>query len=146
MYVTDTGLLSKGSGSTANLAQTLYQLLGSEAPENPTGSSAVGALLGIPEDAWINVDRLHPAMGLFQLIMDGADPLAVASYQQASSQILKGIDDWQVPNITTDWLSQALPNAFSTDCERSYFYDGHYCTFREPEGIAGFNNLADSLN
>ncbi|MEC7239779.1 MAG: hypothetical protein VXW32_00935 [Myxococcota bacterium] len=146
VYVTDTGLLSNGSGSTANLAQTLYQLLGTEAPENPSGSSAVGALLGIPEDAWSHVDRLHPAMGLFQLIMDGADPLAVAAYQHASSHLLKGIDDWQVPNITTDWLSQALPDAASSECKRSYFYDGHYCTFREPEGIAAFDLLADSLD
>ena len=145
VYVTDTGLLTNGSGSTANLAQTLYQLLGTDAPESPTGSSAVGALLGIPEEGWDNVDRLHPAMGLFQLIMDGSDPLAVAPYQNASTHILKGLDDWQVPNITTDWLSLALPSATLSECERSYFYDGHSCTFREPAGIAAFQELADAL-
>ena len=91
------------------------------------------------------MDRLHPAMGLFQLIMDGSDPLAVAPYQNASTHILKGLDDWQVPNITTDWLSLALPSATLSECERSYFYDGHSCTFREPAGIAAFQELADAL-
>lgn len=145
VYVTDTGLLSNGSGSTASLAQTLYQLLGTDAPENPTGSSAIGALLGVPEEGWVHVDRLHPAMGLFQLVMDGSDPLAVAAYQQTSTHILKGIDDWQVPNITTDWLAQASPKATLSDCERSYFYDGHYCTFREAAGVSAFQALAESL-
>jgi len=145
VYVTDTGLLDNGSGSTAGLAQTLYQLLGVDAPENPTGSSAVGALLGIPEKAWPFVDRLHPAMGLVQLIMDGSDPLAVAAYQAGSIHILKGLDDWQVPNTTTDWLGSAIPQGSVKNCERSYFYDGHYCTFREPEGLEAFNTLADVL-
>ena len=77
--------------------------------------------------------------------MDGSDPLAVAAYQAGSIHILKGLDDWQVPNTTTDWLGSAIPHASVTDCERSYFYDGHYCTFREPEGLEAFNTLADAL-
>jgi S-formylglutathione hydrolase FrmB len=145
VYVTDTGLLSKGSGSTATLAQSLYGLLGADAPENPTGSTTFGALFGVPEAAWVNVDRLHPTLGLFQLIMDGSDPLAVAPYQDTDIHIIKGLDDWQVPNVTTDWLVEAIPGAEVRVCERSYFYDGHYCIFREEAGLEAFESLAEGL-
>jgi hypothetical protein len=145
VYVTDTGLLSNGSGSTASLAQTLYTLLGADAPENPTGRTTIGALFGVPEAAWVNVDRLHPTLGLFQLIMDGSDPLAVAPTQVNSIHILKGLDDWQVPNVATDWLAEAIVDAEKTDCSRSYFYDGHYCIFREKTGRKAFEELATGL-
>jgi hypothetical protein len=145
VYVTDTGLLSNGSGSTASLAQTLYTLLGADAPENPTGSSTMGALFGVPEAAWAHMDRLHPTLGLFQLIMDGSDPLAVAPNQVNDVHIFKGLDDWQVPNVTTDWLAEAIVDSEITECTRSFFYDGHYCIFREAKGRKAFEDFAAEL-
>ena len=145
VYVTDTGLLSNGSGSTASLAQILYGLLGADAPENPTGRSTMGALFGLPEAAWDHIDRLHPILGLFQLIMDGSDPMAVASNQLNAVHIFKGLDDWQVPNVATDWLAEAIVGSETTECKRSFFYDGHYCIFRETEGRAAFERFAAKL-
>ena len=115
--------------------------------ENPLGPSpkAIAALLGVPEEAWDHVDRLHPALGLFQLIMDPSDPMAVAPWSPVPETIVLGVGDYQVPNNTTEWLAEALPDATVIRCEPAGDYDGHYCIYRETEGLEAFKEFGAGL-
>ena len=144
-YITDTGLLTGGTGTTASFAQSLFMMLGVGVPDEITGAKAIAALLGVPEEAWDHVDRLHPALGLFQLIMDPSDPMAVAPWSPIPETIVLGVGDYQVPNITTEWLAEALPDATVVRCEPAGDYDGHYCIYREPVGLDVFSEFGAGL-
>ena len=138
-------MLTGGSGTTAEFAQNLFSLLGVSVPDEITGQNAFAALLGIPEAAWDGADRMHPVLGLFQMIMDPSDPMAVAPWLAGPETIILGVDDYQVPNMTTEWLGEALPNSQVVECEPSGDYDGHYCAFREPVGLDAFSDFTDGL-
>jgi hypothetical protein len=144
-YITDTGLLTGGTGSTASFAQSLFLMLGVGVPDEITGAKAIAALLGVPEEAWDHVNRLHPALGLFQLIMDPSDPMAVAPWSPIPETIVLGVGDLQVPNNTTEWLAEALPDATLIRCEPAGDYDGHYCIYREPVGLDAFREFGEGL-
>jgi len=132
LYFLDTGLL--GSIDTS-LLDTLFALVDADPPDEITPATALGALLGLDEEDWAHVDRLHPVMTLFQWTMDPGDPMSVARDQSAPSTVFIGVGDYQVPNPTSEGLSVALPDPTVLYCEASYDYDPHYCLYREPEGV-----------
>jgi hypothetical protein len=142
-YVLGTGLFANGGNS---LTDTLEPLIGVD-PATATPGELVAALVGLPEESWGLMDEQHPILQLFQAVMDGADPLALAPHQEpeVAEFILLGVDDYQVPNETTRWLGEALPNAVVEDCQRREDYDGHYCTFREPEGHDALHEWASGI-
>jgi hypothetical protein len=130
-YVTDTGLL----GTDNDVVTLLEGFVDADLPDDPTGSEAVGALLGVDEDAWSTVDDLHPVFALFQTLMDPSDPLSLAAHQPVPETFVVGAGDWQVPNLTTGWLVDALPDARRVECVPRSDYDPHHCTFTEDEGL-----------
>jgi hypothetical protein len=139
LYFLETGLL--GEFDEATLA-SLFALFGAEMPDEVTTEAALGAALELPEEAWPNLDRLHPVSTLFQWTMDPSDPMAVARDQTASSFILRGVGDYQVPNFTTDALAEALPDVTVVDCEADGDYDPHWCLHRTQ---VGWDSVGDWL-
>lgn len=139
LYFLETGLL--GGFDEATLA-SLFTLFGADMPEEVTTEALLGAALELPEEAWPNLDRLHPVSTLFQWTMDPSDPMAVARDQSASSYILRGVGDYQVPNFTTDALAEALPDATVVDCEADGDYDPHSCLYRTQ---TGWDSVSDWL-
>jgi hypothetical protein len=140
-YVVQTGLL----GTENDVVELLQGLVEADLPPDPNGSEAVGALMGIPEESWEQVDDMHPVFVLFQMIMDPSDPLALAPDQPVPESFLVGIGDLQVPNITTDWLIDALPDARRTDCQAQSDYDPHGCLFIEDDGLSTFTEWIQGL-
>jgi hypothetical protein len=142
-YVLDTGLLDQEYA----LVDVLAPLLGLEEEEIAEAgpSDLVGALIGLPPEAWPQVGRHHPAMQLFQVVMDPSDPLMWVGQQQVRETIVMGIDDHQVPNDTTRWLAEVHPDAELVECVPSGEYDGHWCTFREPLALATISDFLEGL-
>ncbi len=133
-FILATGLLA--SDDPDSLTNMLLPLLGFSAEDDPAIGQVVAASIGIEEEgAQMQVDRLHPALMLFQWAMDPADPMAVAPSETTDEVLLMGIGDWQVPNNTTETLGMALPNAEVIDCTPLADYDPHYCMHREDEGM-----------
>ncbi|MCO4747023.1 MAG: hypothetical protein KC912_19655 [Proteobacteria bacterium] len=133
-YILSTGLLN--SDDPDSLTNILLPLLGFEADDNPEIGQVIAASVGIEDEpAQLQVDRLHPTMLLFQWGMEPADPMAVARDETTPEVLLMGIGDWQVPNLTTEALGQALPDAEVVPCTPLGDYDPHYCMHREDEGI-----------
>ncbi|MEN9786979.1 MAG: hypothetical protein RLZZ299_2243 [Pseudomonadota bacterium] len=130
-YFLDTGLLGSLDPS---LLTALYGLVGQPVPEDVTPATALGAILGVPEAAWGHIDRLHPAIGLFQWQMDGGDPMAVARAEALPARMLVCTDDWQVPNFTSWALLEAMPDAAGTEVSPTYAGDHHTCLWRDPRG------------
>ncbi len=128
-YFLDTGLID---GIDPSLLAGLFGLFGAEVPEQITAAAALGAALGLPEQDWAGIDRLHPAIALFQWTMDPSDPMALARDQSSPSLILLGEGDLQVPNFTTEALHEALPDSELVRCTPTADYDGHFCLHREP--------------
>lgn len=139
-YVLDTGLL----GTDNDVVTQLEPLVGQDV-SGASPSELVSIMMGLPEEAWPNMNRFHPAMGLFQMIMDPSDPLALAPEQPAHETIVLGYDDWQVPNQTTRWLHEGLPSSELIECMPASEYDGHYCTYREKAGLDAIHNFAKGL-
>jgi len=139
-YVLATGLL----GTDNDVVAQIEPLVGVDM-EGRTASELVAILAGLPEPAWPNMDRMHPVMGLFQLIMDPADPMVLAPEQSVPETLLMGVGDWQVPNITTEWLDAALPDSTLLNCEPLGEYDPHYCTYREDAGVQALSDFVKSL-
>lgn len=141
-YFLDTGLLENFDSATL---ESLFALLGQDVPETITAPAALGAALGLEEEAWAHLDRLHPVMGLFQWTMDPSDPMAVARDEQTPALLLAGVGDYQVPNPTSEALAGALPDAELRWCAAQSDYDPHYCLFREAEGEAIFRDWLGGL-
>jgi len=132
-YFLDTGLIGQFDDS---LIESLFALFGAEAPAEITAPAALGAALGLPEDDWGQIDRLHPVIQLFQWTMDPSDPMAVARDQAAPSLVFLGEGDYQVPNFTTLALDTALPDSELVRCAATSDYDPHWCLHREADGPA----------
>jgi hypothetical protein len=132
-YFLDTGLIDQFDPS---FAATLFALFDAEAPAEITAPAALGAALGLAEDDWDQIDRLHPVIQLFQWTMDPSDPMAVARDQAVPSLVFLGEGDYQVPNFTTEALHVALPDSEMVRCAASYTYDPHWCLHREADGPA----------
>jgi hypothetical protein len=62
----------------------------------------------LPEASWARIDRLHPAITLFQWTMDAGDPMSVAGDVDLPVTMIIGPGDLQVPDFTSDALLQAL--------------------------------------
>ena len=131
-YFLDTGLLD---GFDAATLAGLFALFQAEAPDPVTPAAALGAALGLPEPAWARIDRLHPAITLFQWTMDGGDPMAIARDVDLPVTMIIGPGDLQVPDFTSDALLLALPDAVGTRVEARGDYDPHSVLYREPEGV-----------
>lgn len=134
-YFLDTGLIDTIDPTTM---AALFALLGVEDPPDPiTAPAALGAAMGLPEEAWARVDRLHPALQLFQWTMDPSDPMAVARDEALPTTMIIGAGDWQVPDFTSEALCDlALPDCTRTTVEADGDYDPHYVMHRTEEGLA----------
>ena len=140
-YFLDTGLIDDLGDSLVSLVFDLFQV---ENPPDPVTAPAVlGAAAGLPEDAWSNIDRLHPMMTLFQWIMDPSDPMSVARDVQLPATLLIGVGDYQVPNFTSHALGTALPDPHIIRVDASWDYDPHVVLHRE---TAGYDALTDWLS
>lgn len=139
-YFLDTGLIDDLGNELVDQIFGLFQV---DAPDPITAPSVLGAALGIPEEGWNHIDRLHPAMTLFQWIMDPSDPMSVARDETAPTTVFIGIGDHQVPNFTSHALHTALPNSSVVTVPANGDYDPHYVLHREP---AGFDALSDWLS
>jgi hypothetical protein len=130
-YFLDTGLIEDIG---PELIGQLFSLFGVQTPEQVTAAKAMGAALGLPEQAWDGIDRLHPVITLFQWTMDPGDPMSVARDEQVRTRLIVPIGDHQVPNFTTWALSTALPDVSVVECQPLGDYDPHYCMHRELQG------------
>ena len=128
-YALESGLL----GGSNDVVLTLAPLMGltSEQLAEASTTELLAALIGLPESAWPNMGRHHPLMQLFSTIMDPGDPLMFAADQVVPETILLGLEDLQVPEITTRWLHEVTPDSELIECQPQADYDGHYCLFRE---------------
>ncbi|MEZ4320750.1 MAG: hypothetical protein R3F61_24930 [Myxococcota bacterium] len=131
-YFFDTGLVQ---GIDPDLLAAMFPLFGAEVPESLDTASLLGAVLGLPEPAWAQIDRLHPAAMLFQWQMDPSDPMAVARDETLPIHVLIAPGDRQTPDFTAQALAEALPDATVSTCEATGTYDPHYCFWREPDGF-----------
>ena len=143
-YILETGLLGTGNDVVAQIGPLIG--LTSEEMAEASASELIAALVGLPQEAWPGMDRTHPVMQLFQVIMDPSDPVMLVPDQQVPEVIVYGVDDWQVPNVTTDWLAEVHPDATVEICDKGdQDYDGHYCTFREDAGIQSLEDFVSGL-
>ena len=136
-YILETGLL----GTSNDVVGLIAPLIGVDETTlaSAQASELIAALVGVPESGWEHMDRFHPVMGLFQTIMDPSDPLALAPTQVVPETIVLGVGDLQVPNLTTEWLQDTLPDAETVVCTPSSDdYDPHTCTYVEAVGIESF--------
>jgi hypothetical protein len=131
-YFLDTGLLEDFGNDLVDQIFTLFQV---DPPEPVTAPAVLGAALGIPEAGWAKIDRLHPAMTLFQWTMDPGDPMSVARDETLPATVLIGIDDHQVPNFTSYGLATALPDVRIVTVEAGGDYDPHVVLHREVAGL-----------
>jgi hypothetical protein len=132
-YFLDTGLIPDLDPS---LFPLLFGLFNAEVPDEVTAAAAMGAALGLPEESWVGIDRLHPVISLFQWTMDPGDAGSVARDETTPTTILIPIGDHQVPNFTSYALATAQPQSTVVTCTPLWDYDPHYCMHREVEGQA----------
>jgi hypothetical protein len=132
-YFLDTGLLAD---LDPTLLTSLFGLVGQEVPEDVTPAKALGAILGLPEESWGHIDRMHPAIQLFQAQMEGSDPMAVARAETLPARMLVCTGDYQVPNFTSHALAGALPDAQVQEVSPDYEGDHHSCLWRDERATA----------
>ena len=139
-YFLDTGLIDDLGDDLIGQVFTLFQV--DDPPDPITAPAVLGAASGLPQEAWVNIDRLHPMLTLFQWTMDPSDPMSVARDEQLPATVLIGVGDHQVPNFTSHALATALPDARVVSVEASWDYDPHVVLHRE---ILGFDALTEWL-
>jgi hypothetical protein len=139
-YFLDTGLIDDIG---TDLVDQIFALFQVSTPDPITAPAVLGAALGIPEEGWVNIDRLHPTITLFQWTMDPGDPMSVARDEATPATVFIGIGDHQVPNFTSYALHTALPDSKVVTVEASWEYDPHYVLHREE---LGFDALTEWLN
>lgn len=131
-YFLDTGMLTDIDPS---LLDSLFGLVGQDVPDEVTPATALGAILGLDEDAWPQVDRLHPVLGVFQWTMDPSDPMTLARYEALPSWMIICTGDHQVPNFTSEALAGELPDVTVRTVDPTHDdYDPHQCMHREAAG------------
>lgn len=127
------------------VGSAIFQLAGLSPRPGATAAEVLGALLGVPEPAWPNVDRHHPLALPFQLLVDGADPLAMAREHRVPIDVMGGENDSKVAFEGFAWLAAAFRLGALAPCTPTSAYDGHFCVFRELAGLEAFARLADRL-
>jgi hypothetical protein len=127
------------------VGETIFLLAGLTPVPGATAPEVLGALLGVPEPAWPNVDRTHPLALPFQLVVDGADPLAMAREHAIPIDVMGGENDSKVAPEGFAWLADALRRGSLAPCVPAGDYDGHFCVFRELAGLEAFTDLVDRL-
>ena len=128
----ETGL----GGTSSGIVDQLSRLFGVEVTEDTDIGVLLAAAVGIDDPvARARFDRLHPAVGLFQWIVDPADPSTLVHSTTTPVHFIQGIGDYQVPNSATAALMGVHPAATVSDCHALADYDPHHCTFREQEGF-----------
>lgn len=133
----ETGLAETGSG----IFDTLSDLFGVEVGPDADLGTVIAAALGVDDpDARARFDRMHPAVMLFQWIVDPSDPSTFARDLTVPETLLMGVGDWQVPNAGTEALAAGMPDADLVPCEAAGEYDPHYCLYREPPAWAVFSS------
>ncbi len=142
-YVLESGLL----GGDNDVVTTMAPLIGLTPEElaDTTPAELAGALIGLPESAWPNMDRYHPLIQIFGVIMDPSDPVMLAADQVVPETILLGLEDLQVPESTTRWLAEITPEMTLIECQPQGDYDGHLCMFREDAGLQALEDWASGL-
>jgi hypothetical protein len=123
----------------------IFQLAGLEPDPEATAPEVLGALLGVPEPAWPGIDRSHPLALPFQLLVDGADPLAMAREHAVPIDVMGGENDSKVAPEGFAWLAGAFREGALAPCVPASVYDGHFCVFREPAGLDAFARLVERL-
>ena len=142
-FFLDTGMLGDLDPS---LIESLFGLVGQPVPDDVTPASALGAIVGLDPDAWDQIDRLHPVVGLFQWTMDPSDPMSLARYETLPSWMIICTGDHQVPNFTSEALAEELPSAtVRVVAPTTDDYDPHQCMHREAEGEAVFADWLGSF-
>lgn len=142
-FFLDTGLLDD---LDPTLIESLFGLVGAEVPDEVTAATALAAIAGLPEEAWPQVDRLHPIVALFQWTMDPSDPMTLARYEALPAWMIECVGDHQVPNFTSEALAEALPDVtLRVVTPTTDDYDPHQCMHREVEGQAVFSDWLASL-
>ncbi|MFT4627963.1 MAG: hypothetical protein ACI8PZ_006657 [Myxococcota bacterium] len=131
LYALHTGLLD---GFDPDLVAGLFGLFGAEAPDEITPTNTFGAVFGLPPEAWDHVDRLHPAVSLFQWQMDPSDPMSVVRDEAVPTHMVIAPGDYQTPDFTAEALANAHPDAVTSLCNALGDYDPHSCMWRESEG------------
>lgn len=124
---------------------SILNLVGFEPDPDATPADILGALFGVPESAWGHIDRHHPLALPFQLVIEGADPLAVAGAHTIPVTVFAGEGDSFVPPDGFRWLAEATPFGVLQPCVPAVPYDGHYCVFREETGRLSFDALIGAL-
>ncbi len=127
------------------IAETIFLLAGVPVPEDPTPERVLGALFGVPPEAWGGIDRFHPLGIPFQLVIDGGDPLPVAASHPIPIDVFQGDGDSKVPVDGPGWIADASRDGTLLRCSPATPYDGHFCVFREEAGSRAFERLADAL-
>lgn len=142
-FFLDTGMLSD---LDPTLIESLFGLVGQPVPDVVTPATALGAIVGLDEEAWGQIDRLHPVVGLFQWTMDPSDPMSLARYETLPSWMIICTGDHQVPNFTSEALAEELPDVTVRVVDpTSDDYDPHQCMHRELEGQAVWQDWLGSF-
>ncbi|MDJ0869009.1 MAG: hypothetical protein QNK03_23075 [Myxococcota bacterium] len=127
------------------IAELIFLLAGVPVPEDPTPPRVLGALFGVPPEAWDGIDRFHPLGIPFQLVIDGGDPLPVAASHRTPVVVFQGDGDSKLPEEGPGWIADATRDGELVRCTPSADYDGHFCVFREETGFDAFESLAGEL-
>jgi hypothetical protein len=105
----------------------------------------LGFAFGVPRTARARLDRHHPLLLPYQVLVDGADPLAVAREQLRPVWVWAGAGDRRVPADSARWLAEASPRGRLIACQPSGAYDGHACALREASALPVFAEFVASL-
>jgi hypothetical protein len=144
-FITHSVLASDLFEVRGSVGAQILRLAGLEPDPDAEPAEILGALFGVPEDAWPNIDRHHPLSLPFQLVVEGADPLAVAPVHAVPTFVFAGENDSFVPPDGFAWLAAATPAGALRPCAPATPYNGHYCVFRDAAGLAAFAELIDAI-
>lgn len=138
----ETGLVAEDN---TGFVQDLALIFGADLDEDADIGVILAVALGIEDEAaQQRFDRLHPAVGLFQWIMDPADPTAFGRDETLPVTLLMGEGDLQVPNTGTEALHATLPQSTLLTCTGITDYDPHSCLFRDDQGLAALRSFLET--
>ena len=135
----ETGLAESGD---TGFVQDLAAIFGADLDEDADIGVILAVALGIEDPAaQQRFDRLHPAVGLFQWIMDPCDPTSFGHDTALPVTLLAGEGDLQVPNAGTEALHATLPDSTLIRCTGIEGYDPHTCLYRDAQGLEALRSF-----